>query len=133
MLVTFEIRDDLANEIRRHCQSIEGLWFNDYLAKLIEDAFYTEKYGDLNVIMREEKQQPTPTSIVVEHEATTEEPHMDTIPISPKEENEKTVDTPSESMTDLPHISEDVVEKSQEEIKTKDIRQKRTKRKLNVK
>ncbi|MCD8207766.1 MAG: hypothetical protein LUD72_07505 [Bacteroidales bacterium] len=64
MLISIELRDRLHKELEAYCKR-ENLSLAEFCAQLVEDAYYTAKYGDLNEIMGVDKsakviEQPEP-------------------------------------------------------------------------
>lgn len=55
MEVTLALNDRLYDDIDRMSKSL-NVSVNDYLVKIIEDGFYTDKYGDLNKILNNKKE-----------------------------------------------------------------------------
>lgn len=49
---TIEINDRLFNQISEYCDT-NYLFIDEYLRKLIEEGFYIDKYGDLNILRNE--------------------------------------------------------------------------------
>lgn len=54
MQVTIELNERLYKDIVSKSNN-EGIEVGSYLSKIIEDKFYTDKYGDLNLIEKGQK------------------------------------------------------------------------------
>lgn len=55
MKITLVLNDRLYDDIDRMSKSL-NISVNDYLIEIIEDGFYTDKYGDLNKILNNKKE-----------------------------------------------------------------------------
>lgn len=55
MEITLVLNDRLYDDIDRMSKSL-NISVNDYLIEIIEDGFYTDKYGDLNKILNNKKE-----------------------------------------------------------------------------
>ena len=69
MQIKIELNDRLYNDILLKVNEMD-ITVEDYLVGIIEDKFYTEKYGDLNIILNdittEEPSRKTTKTVTVE-------------------------------------------------------------------
>lgn len=86
MQIKIELNDRLYNDILLKINETD-ITVEDYLVGIIEDKFYTEKYGDLNTILNdtttEETSRKTTNTIIVEKDKCVEKKREEktTIPI----------------------------------------------------
>lgn len=116
MKVEIELNDRLYNDIISKAKT-EGVKVNLYIAKLVEDKFYIDKYGDLNEIASNTK---TATYIEIEKEET---PKIEEEVKIPKKRGRKPkVDKVVEEVIDNKNESEALkpIEHLNEETKTED-------------